>query len=52
VFRITRRLPIIDTVDITFGIPLKFEEKTDIQVRGLAATGKNKMGVSFEMVLE
>lgn len=52
VFRITRRLPIMDTVDITFGIPLKFEEKTDIQVRGLAATGKNKMGVSFEMVLE
>jgi len=52
VFRILQRLQIIDTVDIYFTIPLKFTEKTDIQVRGLAATGKNKMGVSFDMVLE
>lgn len=52
VFRILHRLPIVDTVDIYFSIPIKLTEKTDIQVRGLAATGKNKMGVSFEMVLD
>lgn len=52
VFRILRRLPIIDTVDIYFSIPIRFEEKTDIQVRGMSAVGTCKMGVSFDMVLE
>lgn len=51
IFRVQIRLPVIDTIDIDFQIPLVLPSKTDFQVRGLAATSTNKMGVTFDMVL-
>lgn len=51
-FRIQRNIVITNTVDGTFSIALKYPEKTDIEFRGLADTGTNKMSVDFVMVLE
>lgn len=51
-FRIQRNIVITDSVDRTFSIALKYPEKTDIEFRGLADSGTNKMSADFVMVLE
>jgi hypothetical protein len=51
VFR-QRNSVITDTGDEDFIFPLKFPEKTDIEIRGLADTGTNKMSATFSMVLK